>query len=564
MPVTEQLNELAGIGLRATHYRAFLNGRPPVGWLEVHSENYFGDGGYDLHVLEHVRRDYPVSLHGVGLSLGSADGLRERHLAKLERLVTRFEPLLVSEHLCWSTYGERHFNDLLPLPYTEQALALMAERVDQVQSKLGRQILIENVSSYIEFSDSACSEWQFLSHVAQEADCLLLLDVNNVYVSSVNHRFDPAIYLKAMPVHRIQQIHLAGHTRQPDVIIDTHDHPVCSEVWQLYAQACDLFGPVATMIERDDHIPPLAELIEELQIARDISAGHVDDASPQIESQQPVLVWDLKPSNCGLSEIQKDWTASVLAETLTDEAPILPNLAPGHRFGVYHHAYASRLAEALADTYDKTMLYMGSTLFETHAREHARRHPPRAANLNDYAPDFPKTLALAYPEHPELFELATLEWHLHAVFASSDEPALTPSDLAADTDLNWLHRSHPLRGHARLMTVTRSVPEIWHAIQRDEEVPGVETLGTPTDILVWRKGEQPHFLSLIGTEAELIRLMLAGHSIAQACEQAEDQSRVGDGGFLQDCLGRWLGLDLLAGPEPLAIRGAMPSRHGPG
>ena len=521
-------------------------------------------GGRPWTVLERLRADYPMAMHGVAMSLSSANGPDPVYLRRLKALADRIQPMWVSDHLCWSEWGDTRLHDLNPVPYTEESARHVIRSIRQAQDVLGRQLVIENVSSYIEFSDSACSEWQFLSHVAQEADCLLLLDVNNVYVSSVNHRFDPAIYLKAMPVHRIQQIHLAGHTRQPDVIIDTHDHPVCSEVWQLYAQACDLFGPVATMIERDDHIPPLAELIEELQIARDISAGHVDDASPQIESQQPVLVWDLKPSNCGLSEIQKDWTASVLAETLTDEAPILPNLAPGHRFGVYHHAYASRLAEALADTYDKTMLYMGSTLFETHAREHARRHPPRAANLNDYDPDFPKTLALAYPEHPELFELATLEWHLHAVFASSDEPALTPSDLAADTDLNWLHRSHPLRGHARLMTVTRSVPEIWHAIQRDEEVPGVETLGTPTDILVWRKGEQPHFLSLIGTEAELIRLMLAGHSIAQACEQAEDQTRVGDGGFLQDCLGRWLGLDLLAGPEPLAIRGAMPSRHGPG
>lgn len=521
-------------------------------------------GGRPWTVLERLRADYPMAMHGVAMSLASANGPDPVYLRRLKALADRIQPLWVSDHLCWSAWGDTRLHDLNPVPYTEENARHVIRSIRQAQDVLGRQLVIENVSSYIEFADSACSEWQFLSHVSQEADCLLLLDVNNVYVSSVNHGFDPATYLKAMPAHRIQQIHLAGHTRHPDVIIDTHDHPVCSEVWQLYAQACDLFGPVATMIERDDHIPPLAELVGELQIARDISAGHVDDASPQIQTNQPVPVWDLKPGNCSLSQIQRDWTASVLTATLIDEAPILPNLAPGHRFTVYHHAYASRLAEALADTYDKTMLYMGSTLFETLAREHAWRHPPRVANLNDYDPEFPSTLARAYPQHPELFELATLEWHLHAVFASKDESALTPVDLAADTDLNWLHRTHPLRQHALLMTVTRSVTQIWHAIQRDEEVPGVETLDTPTDILVWRKGEQPHFVTLIGTEAELIRHMLAGHSIAQACELTKDQTKVRDEGFLQECLGRWLGLELLAAPEPLTIRGAVPSRHDPG
>ena len=268
MPVTEHLNELAGISLRAAHYRAFLDGRPPVGWLEVHSENYFGDGGYDLHVLEHVRRDYPVSLHGVGLSLGSTDGVRERHLAKLKRLVTRFDPLLVSEHLCWSTYRERHFNDLLPLPYTRQALALMAERVDQLQSELGRQILIENVSSYLQYRDSTIPELEFAAALAQRTGCGLLLDINNLYVNSINHGFDPDAALGALPEGIVNEIHLAGHSRGEVCLIDDHGSRVIDDVWKLYEAALARFGAVRTLIEWDTNIPALEVLLDEAGHAR--------------------------------------------------------------------------------------------------------------------------------------------------------------------------------------------------------------------------------------------------------------------------------------------------------
>src|SRR4051812_18006833 len=179
----------AGIGLRAAHYGDFMQGHPAIGWLEVHIENYFGAGGFDLHVLDHVRRDYPLSLHGVGLSLGSADGLRDAHLTKLQRLVARTDPLLVSEHLCWGAFGGRHFNDLLPLPYTEEALALMVERVDHVQRVLKRSILIENVSSYLQYRDSTIPELEFAAELASRSGCGLLLDINNLYVNSVNHAF---------------------------------------------------------------------------------------------------------------------------------------------------------------------------------------------------------------------------------------------------------------------------------------------------------------------------------------------------------------------------------------
>jgi uncharacterized protein (UPF0276 family) len=267
MSICSTSPSLAGIGLRAAHYRAFLGGRPAIGWLEVHSENYFGAGGFDLHVLDHVRRDYPVSLHGVGLSLGSADGLREQHLSKLKRLVERVEPLFVSEHLCWGALGERHFNDLLPLPYTEEALGLMVERVEQVQAALGRSILVENVSSYLQYRDSTWPELEFAAELARRSGCGVLLDVNNLYVNARNHGFDAYAALAAMPAKYVKEIHLAGHTRAELCLIDDHGSHVTDAVWTLYEAALARFGRVRTLIEWDTRMPPLDVLLDEARKA---------------------------------------------------------------------------------------------------------------------------------------------------------------------------------------------------------------------------------------------------------------------------------------------------------
>lgn len=240
-------------------------------WLELISENYMVPGGKPLAMLDAIRADYPVALHGVSLSIGSTDPLDTDYLARLKQLARRVEPLWVSDHLCWTGVAGKNSHDLLPLPYSEEALRLVVAHVRQVQDLLGGRILLENVSSYLEFTDSVMPEWTFLRAVAEEADCLLLLDVNNVYVSSVNHGFDPREYLRHLPGERIQQIHLAGHSDHGDYIVDTHDYPVCDAVWDLYREACTRFGEVAAMIERDDHIPPLADLIAELDQARGIA-----------------------------------------------------------------------------------------------------------------------------------------------------------------------------------------------------------------------------------------------------------------------------------------------------
>ena len=260
----------AGIGLRSPHVRQVLEERPAVPWLEVHSENYYADGGTALAALMRIRADYPVSLHGVGMSLGSTDSLDRVHLGKLARLVDRIEPALVSEHLCWSGVGGRVLNDLLPLPYTEESLAHVCARVTQVQDFLGREILVENVSTYLAFADATIPEWEFVAAVARRTGCKLLCDVNNIHVNAVNHDFDADAYLAAMPREAVAEIHLAGFEATPACLVDTHGAPVAPEVWALYRRAIARFGPVPTLIEWDTDIPTLATLLAEAATAQEM------------------------------------------------------------------------------------------------------------------------------------------------------------------------------------------------------------------------------------------------------------------------------------------------------
>ena len=268
-----------GLGLRTPHYEAILAEPHAIDWLEVITENYLVPGGKPLDYLERIRERFPMVMHGVSLSIGSTDPVDVDYLAAVKALAARIEPHWISDHLCWTGIEGRNLHDLLPLPYTEEALALVAARVGQVQDALGRQILLENVSSYLAFHASEMSEWEFLCEVAQRADCAVLLDINNIYVSSINHGFDPLAYLRAIPKDRVRQFHLAGHSDLGGHLIDTHDHPIAQPVWDLYCAAVAHFGSVPTMIERDDNIPELNELVAELQIARDLAQRHVRQAA---------------------------------------------------------------------------------------------------------------------------------------------------------------------------------------------------------------------------------------------------------------------------------------------
>ena len=260
-----------GLGLRTEHYNAIKDTKPNVDWLEALSENNMIHGGLPLHFLDRIRADYPVVMHGVSLSIGSTAPFDQAYLKDLKKLADRIQPAWISDHLCWTGIHGQNIHDLLPLPYTEETAKHVAERVKVVQDYLGRQILLENVSSYASYVDSSMSEWEFISRICEQADCLLLLDVNNIYVSSYNHNFDAKAFIDGVPQHRVQQIHLAGHQNNGDYIIDTHDAPVIDPVWDLYEYTISQLGEVSTMIERDDNMPELEVLVEELEIARKIS-----------------------------------------------------------------------------------------------------------------------------------------------------------------------------------------------------------------------------------------------------------------------------------------------------
>ena len=261
-----------GLGLRAQHYREILDDSPAVDWFEVISENYMVPGGQPLRMLDAIAERYPVVMHGVSLSIASTSPLDQEYLGELKALARRVKPRWLSDHLCWTGVHGTNLHDLLPVPYTEEALEHVVSRISQVQDFLGRRLVIENVSSYVEYECSEMSEWDFVAEVARRADCWLLLDVNNVFVSGVNHDFSTTQFLDAIPADRVVQFHLAGHSEGETCLIDTHDQPVSEDVWSLYAKAIERFGPVSTMIERDDNIPPLAELVEELDRARGVAA----------------------------------------------------------------------------------------------------------------------------------------------------------------------------------------------------------------------------------------------------------------------------------------------------
>jgi len=269
--MTNLPDRTVGIGLRQPHYREVFERTPALGFLEVHSENFFLDGGASMHALERARAAYPISLHGVGLSLGSADALAQVHLAKLKRLVDRVEPTLISEHLSWGSLGARHFNDLLPMPHTREVLALLSERVDRVQTVLNRSILIENVSAYVAYRDDDMTETALLAELARRTGCGILLDINNLYVNAVNFGFDPVARLAELSPDAIGEMHLAGHTAADGCLIDTHGTRVCAEVWALFEEACRRFGPKPTLIEWDTDLPTLDVLLDEAATASSIA-----------------------------------------------------------------------------------------------------------------------------------------------------------------------------------------------------------------------------------------------------------------------------------------------------
>ena len=555
-----------GLGLRTPHYADFLAEKQNLDWLEIITDNFLVEGGKPMVMLDTIRRDYPMAMHGVAMSIGAATGLDPVYLRKVKALADRVQPLWVSDHLCWTGPGPEQLHDLYPMPYTDEAAHLVVQHIQQAQDVLQRRLVLENVSSYIDFKHNSASEWQFLAYIAEAADCLLLVDVNNIYVSSVNHGFDPLDYLAALPAHRVQQIHLAGHSSQGSTIIDTHDHPVAPAVWELYAKACRCFGPVATMIERDDHIPPLPTLIAELGLARDIAAvvfaapadaaDAADTAAHTAYGRQPATALLSRPPSTAHAQIDSPWpTLAQVQRRVADyilDLPVpsgselashwvreTPGATATQRLGIYHHAYRSRLAEVLADSFAKTQLYMGSDTFDAEATGFAVSQPPATRSLGRYGAGFPAYLATRYPDNPELHELAQLDWDLRSRFDGPDIATLSAESAqaaAGGTAPAWLHWRDPLHPSLTLRRVTTNVTQLWRAMDADASVPEVHQYSVAQSVAVWRKGLQPHFQTLEADESAFLHCLMAGHSIDQAASLLTATAVLTD----PQRLGRWL------------------------
>ena len=541
-----QTNAGFGIGLRTQHYSDFLREKQPVDWLEIITDNYLVEGGKPLVFLDQIRSNYPVVMHGVAMSIGAVSGIDKDYLKRVKALADRVEPMWISDHLCWiGGPGPEQLHDLYPLPYTDEAARHVITQIKRIQDVLQRRFVIENVSSYIDYKHSAASEWQFLNHIANEADCLLLLDVNNVYVSSVNHGFDPLHYLSGLPANRIQQIHLAGHADNGDHIVDTHDHPVAPAVWSLYREACRLFGPVPAMIERDDNIPALSELLAEIATARRIAEDFSsvrDELSMDRFLGHTATVMETIASTQTLRDTQRQLADYVLArsdDSVTTHLRAAPDIDLNRRLGIYKNAYRARLAEVLADTYAKTVLYMGSDVFDRHARDYALDHPPFTRSLNRYDAGFAAYLRRVYPDHPELSELAQLDWDLRACFDGPDVGALDAATVATDHESLWMSHSNALHPSLVLREIITNTVALWRAIDADVEVPEAVNLPAPVALAVWRKGLQPHFKTLETGEAVFIRMMVQGHSVADVASALEGTRHLADPTTLARWLSEW-------------------------
>jgi uncharacterized protein len=549
-----------GIGLRVDHYGEILAGqaREKVDWFEIISESFLGPGGRPRAVLRKVLEHHPVVMHGVSMGLGSVDPLNEDYLNKLARLADDVKPVFISDHVCWGGYEGAYAHDLLPLPFTEEAVAHVAERIKRVQDRLGRQMLIENVSSYMAFSHSVLTEWEFLTELCRRADCYLLFDVNNVFVSAHNHNFDARAYIDGIPAERVAQIHLAGHRTRGKLLLDTHDHPVRDEVWSLYERTLKRTGPVSTLVEWDDEIPPLARVIEESEKARARTLA-IPKPAPEVDvvSRAPKTHHEGLP----LREMEERlWTVVTARESLPEaldvrELPLeyLTDFVSGDekqdalgRVDIYNGMYFLRILDFIKDDYPALLKILGDDDFYDLIAEFLEAMPnqkPEGKYAGELLPVFVRGWANKNGAPAWWAELARLEWALCDVFDMEDRMSLTGQDVQriAPERLGDL----PLRIVAahRHLQLAFPVDDVWRSLEKDdvapEDLPELEAM--PTSILVWRNDTRINHRALSADESGLLPDLVRGTTFAHVCETlASGRDETEAAQLAVQLLSRWL------------------------
>ncbi|MFM2087195.1 MAG: hypothetical protein RLZZ237_2064 [Pseudomonadota bacterium] len=511
MPLPTHALAGVGVGLRASHYRDFLAARPAVDWLEVHTENYLARSGWDWQVLSTLRADYALSLHGVGLGLGSAQGFSEQHLQRVRQLVLEIEPALVSEHLCWGAVAQHQLNDLLPLRLDSAALNLLCERVGRVQDALQRPILLENVSTYLRFQGDSMSEAQFLAELARRSGCGLLLDINNLYVNQCNHGEDALAALQAIAPGSVGEFHLAGHLVTPHAVIDHHGARVAEPVWALYQAALQRFGQVPTLIEWDTDVPALEILLEEAGKARSLMKPHQPPAPWQVTSvpMTPAL------PNSTLEAGQQAFAAALF--DMAHSEAVLPQMqgaARAERLGLYRGNLGATWRRTLGHAYPVVLALVGEAFFGGLARAYGRAHPSQDPDLNQFGAHFATFLDDFAPaaDLPYLPDMARLEWALHLAHYAPDAAGLPASTLATLTPEQLEASSFSLHPACALIASPWQVLALWQAHQEGDG-KGVfpEQIAGDSYVLVCR----PQW------KAQAVALDAAGHAALSLLQQGQ-------------------------------------------
>lgn len=538
-----------GVGLRAPHYRQFLEQRPKVDWLEVHTENFLDQSGWDWHVLQQLRRDYPFSLHGVGLGLGSARGFSASHLERVRALVERVEPMLVSEHLCWGAVHDRQLNDLLPLALTEAALDLLCERVERVQEAFQRRILLENVSTYVRFSADAMSEAEFMAALARRTGCGLLLDVNNLYVNQCNHGEDAQEALAAIVPGTVGEIHLAGHLATPAAVIDHHGAEVAPQVWALYQAALARFGRLPTLIEWDTDIPELDVLLGEARKA-EVLAQAVGRKEPGHCAMWSATAAPDPARHAELAQLQSAFS-SALFDSRT-EPDLLPHLKDARldRLRLYRGNLTVTWDKALSSAYPVIRQLVGEEFFTALTRAYGMAHPSENPDLNQFGATFGSFLAgfKHVADFPYLPDMARLEWSLHRTHYAPDVPALSAADLASLGPDAFETARFTLHPAATLFASEWAVVPLWQAHQSASGVDFPDDLAAASCAVVAR----PRW------KADVVPLAAAAHAALTLLAQGEPMGTALDAAFeldddfdITNHLKQWIDLGLLAPPSPV-------------
>lgn len=539
-------------------------------WFEATSENYMSSGGRPLWVLEQVRRDYPVVLHGVSLSIGSVDPLDPEYLKRLKALADRIDPAMVSDHLCWASVERKNLHDLLPLPFTEEALDHIVRRVGEVQDFLGRRILLENVSSYITYRHSVMPEWQFLSEVARRSGCGILLDINNIYVNAVNHGFDPRDFVRGVPAASVGYCHLAGHTNMGTWLFDTHSRPVIEPVWELYRDALTLLGKKSTLIEWDEDIPAWDRLSEEAARARKIYlsapdvpvAGSSSAAAVQASGAGTVPSASDKASAApiNLAEVQR-WMRRRIYPDLQEadrgsegSVPAWVELnaqggEPGEtRLDVYTDGYTARIAESLKEVYEAVLHYLGEGMFARVAHDYAATRPSRNFDLGMAGGDFAVFLksAKVTEKLPFLPDLAQLEWKVARAFHAHDTEPLDPAAMARFQPEDWEHLVFRFRPSVDLFRSSWPVVDLWRARRTPIAEIDLELANRPQCALVHRAGFKVGCEALESEEFKVLEGLKAGRTLGSVCDALAAEIENADEAALplDVWFGRWSGLKL--------------------